>query len=760
MKKALLKTMSVLILCLLISPMQIRADNGSEDVVEITTIEELRNQEPGDGTVYKLIEEVVLTYQQDFRNQKYIQDETAGILIDDAPDGLFDPGVITTEYEIYDGITGIIGTLSEHENMLQFVPEEDPGDPTTFGNIVDPLVITMEDFVNNFMDYQSQLVTIEEVEFMVDAGETFSNGQVYEFTDGDFVGEFRTTFFGVDYINDIIPAGPLNITGLPNSRAEGDFMTARHWDDIETLTSYSVTFNIIDEEENEVDNVELEFYGETLTEAPYFFEFVAVGTHPYIAVKEGYHTATGQVNVSDDDLVYDLVMVEVDPNMVTEFPFHEDFSGDFPPEHWTHYAYGPGGWEQEDERAYHANTPEGEEADSWLVTPQIQLPEDQGMLITFFENNQFMTEEVYGYSGLMISTGSGNPEHGHFQEIYESDGNIGVGDPAETFVSLGDYEGEVVYLAFNYQGEDAHRWWVDNFEIDEAPGAIEVDNIADLRSQEVGGDLPFMITGEVVITHLQRAYRGQFFIQDESAAIVVDDPGGVIETSYELYDGITGLTGNLTEYANMLQISPVEDPGEATSPNNEIEPTEMTLADITPEHQGQLVIVRDVSFDEDDHGETFEHNTGYAIDDGTALSEIYIPNNPNSVDYIGEAVPDTPKDLIAIALEFFGNMQILPRMWDDFLEPDPDDNDTDVANLEAQPLRVYPNPANDRVYIESNGGTIDQVQVYDIQGRLLLDHPGDTSGRVQLNVSSLSPGIYVMQVSSGHTVSTQKLQIQ
>lgn len=748
MKKALLQTMSVIILCLFISPMQAWADNGSEDVVEIESIAELRDQEDDGETVYKLVAEAILTYQEDWRNSKYIEDGTAGILIDDPG------GTITTEYNIYDGIKGIKGTLSVFGNMLQFTPEEDPGEANSHNNVVDPLVISMEDFVNNFMDYQARLVTIKEVEFLVDAGETFSNGQIYEFTDGDFVGEYRTTFYGVDYIGAPIPSGELNITGLPNSRSEGDFLTARNWADIETLTAYSVEFNFIDEENNAVENVELEFYGETMTEPPYFFEEIPVGTYPYTATKEGYHTASGQVSVSDEDVVYDLVMVEIDPNMVTEFPWHEDFSGDFPPEHWKHYALGAGGWEQDDERAFHDATPDGEEADSWLVTPQIQLPEDESMLISFLENNQFMT--LYGYSGVMLSTGSGNPEHDHFVEIYESDGDIGVTDPQEALVSLGDYEGEVVYLAFHYKGDDAHRWWVDDFLIEEAPGAIEVENIAELKSQQLDGDLPFMITGEVVITNLQKAYRGQFYIQDETGALLVDDAAGIVETEHELYDGITGLTGMFTAFQEMLQLIPTEDPGPASSQGNEVEPLVVTLEDLDYAHQGMLVYIEDVYFDED-NPETFYHNESYSIYDATAEGLIRTPNEEDLFDYFGEPVPapDDAKHLIGVIHQRFDVLRLQPRMLDDFIE-----STTDVSTPERDLLRVYPNPANDRVYIENSDGAIDQVQVYNIQGQRVLDHPGDASGRVQLNLSSLSPGIYVMQVSSGQTVSSLKLQIQ
>ena len=730
-------------------PLGSMADNGNhKDVVEVETIQELREAEDDGETVYELTGEAILTYQQGWRNQRYIQDETAGIMIDD------DDGIITTDYDIYDGITGITGILSTFGNMLQFVPEEDPGEATSSDNEVEPVVITMDDFVNNFMDYQARLVTIEEVYF-VDADQTFSNGTEYDISDGETEATFRTTFYDVDYIGDPVPAGDLNMTGLPNSRSEGDFISSRNWNDIEPLDAYDVTFNVVDEDNNEIDDAQLEFYGETIESAPYFFEEIPVGTYDYTLSKEGYHTTHGQVTVADSDLTHTAVLVEIDPDMVTEFPFEETFDGEeFPPENWSHYSLGEGGWELDDGSAYHDDTAEGEQANSWLITPQIQLPDDENMLFTFFENNQFMTE--YGYSGVMISTGSGNPEHEHFQELYESDdGDIGVEDPAETLLSLGDFTGEVVYLAFNYQGELAHRWWIHEVMLDFAPGAIEVPDIATLREQEMG-DLPYIITGEVFITHQQLGYRGQFYIQDETAAIVVDDPDGIVESEYDLYDGITGLTGHLSEFFNLMQIGPTEDPGEATSQDNEIEPVEMTLADLTPEHQAQLVVVRNVHFDHDEiEEETFEDNTGYAIYDDTAESQVYIPNDPNAVDYIGEPVPETPKDLIAVVGQFQAEMQILPRMLDDFMEPT-----TSVSEIDPLDLRIYPNPATDYVTVVSSDAHLDHVRIYNMHGQLVIEQSGQELGRTQLDVASLSPGMYVIEISSGDKISTQKLQIQ
>lgn len=170
---------------------------------------------------YKVTGEVVLTFKQPFRNQKFIQDETAAILIDDLP------GVIKTNYNVGDGITGVIGSFTYFGNMLQFNPITDPGTPTSTGNVIVPEVITLDDFTGNFAEYESELVTIEAVSFS-DIGLFFANGAEYTISDASkATAKFRTTFFDVDYIKKLIPQQPCDITGICNARVDGFFFTSR-----------------------------------------------------------------------------------------------------------------------------------------------------------------------------------------------------------------------------------------------------------------------------------------------------------------------------------------------------------------------------------------------------------------------------------------------------------------------------------------------------------------------------------------------------
>jgi len=196
--------------------------------ITVADIATLRTK-PTDGTLYILTGEAFLTFQQSYHHQKFIQDATAGILIDD------NSGNITTTYDIGDGITGIIGSLGAYQGMLQFKPVLDPGAATSTGNTITPVVLTVTEFVDNFETYEGMLVRVNGLTF--DTGEEkadFTNGTVYNTSDAaSNVLKFRTTFYNVDYIGEAIPTDVQDITGIANQRT-GNYLTARFAADFDT----------------------------------------------------------------------------------------------------------------------------------------------------------------------------------------------------------------------------------------------------------------------------------------------------------------------------------------------------------------------------------------------------------------------------------------------------------------------------------------------------------------------------------------------
>jgi hypothetical protein len=203
-----------------------------ETIVQVADIASLRAQNDDNTTIYQLTGEALLSYQQAFRNKKYIQDATAGVEIDDAPAGSFNPGNITTSYEIGDGITGITGRLNTFNGMLQFVPVADPGPASSTGNTITPMVISANDFNANFENYEAMLVRVDNLTF-ADAGDNFATGTVYPTTDqlGNNV-DFRTSFFDADYIGTAIPSGPQKVAGIVTENSGTPYLTSRESSDI------------------------------------------------------------------------------------------------------------------------------------------------------------------------------------------------------------------------------------------------------------------------------------------------------------------------------------------------------------------------------------------------------------------------------------------------------------------------------------------------------------------------------------------------
>ena len=174
-------------------------------ILEVSDLAALRAVTDMDRT-YTVTGEVVLTFQDGYRNKKYIQDASAAIEIDDKP------GVITTDYNIGDGITGVTGTLENYYGYLRFHPVSDPGVATSTGNPVVPEVVTIADFKTNFKDYEAELVQLDSVGF-ADAGGAFANGDNYKVGLGNDTTVVRVHFYGTSLTGMSIP-NKADVVGL------------------------------------------------------------------------------------------------------------------------------------------------------------------------------------------------------------------------------------------------------------------------------------------------------------------------------------------------------------------------------------------------------------------------------------------------------------------------------------------------------------------------------------------------------------------
>ena len=208
------------------------ADIDADEVAptEVATLADLRAG--SEGVVYTLTGEAILTFQQDFRNQKFIEDATGAILIDDSAE------TITTAYNIGDGIIDITGTLSSFQGMLQFTPVEDPGAAFSTGNTITPQQVTVTELMANPNDYESEFVVLTEVDIDNTTNADWITGTEYALTTPDGTYNFRTTFFDADYIGQPVPTETQNISGIITERNDGDYyITSRSLADFEEFLS-------------------------------------------------------------------------------------------------------------------------------------------------------------------------------------------------------------------------------------------------------------------------------------------------------------------------------------------------------------------------------------------------------------------------------------------------------------------------------------------------------------------------------------------
>ncbi len=213
-------------------------------VASITNVTDIAALRAGtEGDYYTITQEVLFTHiRSNSRNQKYIEDATGAILIDD------NDGIITTSYNVGDGITNFKGQLSSFGGSLQFVPIEDPGATSSTGNTLTPQEVTLAQLTANPGNYESELVSVVEVTVDNSTNATWVANEVYALTQNTDNFNFRTSFAEANYISETISTDSQNIIGIINTRTSGGntnyFLTARNAADItDFLSTDSFTRN-------------------------------------------------------------------------------------------------------------------------------------------------------------------------------------------------------------------------------------------------------------------------------------------------------------------------------------------------------------------------------------------------------------------------------------------------------------------------------------------------------------------------------------
>lgn len=214
------------------------SDNPFTIIATSSTLEDLKTYSLGSKIRYT--GEAVITFIRTAnRNQKYLQDATGGLLIDDPS------GILTTTLAIGDKITGLEGTLGTYTGMFQLVPTVSSVTVVSSGNAVTVPTLTIPEYTANWAKYESMLIRIANLTFpAADGSATFAASTQYTVTDGTNNLAFYTFKAGEGnpaIVGTVIPSGNLAITGLALRYNTTIELSARSTSDFEVLSAVEKT---------------------------------------------------------------------------------------------------------------------------------------------------------------------------------------------------------------------------------------------------------------------------------------------------------------------------------------------------------------------------------------------------------------------------------------------------------------------------------------------------------------------------------------
>ncbi|MFA8450604.1 MAG: choice-of-anchor J domain-containing protein [Bacteroidales bacterium] len=156
----------------------------------------------------------------------------------------------------------------------------------------------------------------------------------------------------------------------------------------------------------------------------------------------------------------------------------------WPAEGWTTYSKENSGyqWQKNEEKAYagdacayHSEGKNEVVVEDFLITPEITVPVSG--VVEFYESNGEMS--YYEEHGLYVSTEGGDPATCTFKRISKFPDVYFGGDWGKKSVSLAEYAGQKIHLAFYYKGEYASWWKIDAVQV---YGASDIDiEVYDLK---------------------------------------------------------------------------------------------------------------------------------------------------------------------------------------------------------------------------------------------------------------------------------------
>jgi hypothetical protein len=281
----------------------------------------------------------------------------------------------------------------------------------------------------------------------------------------------------------------------------------------------------------------------------------------------------------------------------------------------------------------------------------------------------------------------------------------------------------------------------------------QVANLTALRQDVIanGEGKYYQIASNPVITYARTA-RNQKYVQDASAAILIDDVEEVLPTTFVNGDAVSNLRGKATYFSGLLQLIPSETTTVASS-GNTVFPQAVSIETLNENievYESELVYITNVSITEGDGMNMFALNTNYDLTD--SQNQIVLRTSFAEADYIDQVIPQGQSNMIVLVAKFANaagtTNQVIARSMADL------DATLSAPGFNAiAGLRMYPNPATDNLYIQTPSNQIKNVVIYSILGKEVLN----TMTTQNVSISNLNAGIYIVKVTENGITATRKL---
>jgi hypothetical protein len=416
-------------------------------------------------------------------------------------------------------------------------------------------------------------------------------------------------------------------------------------------------------------------------------------------------------------------------------PFAEDFETGTLPDGWNVYIAGVGveQWVVTNDQNH---TPGGSYAamhdygavgmeDGWLVTPAIGLPEFWDVQLSFWSYNEWPS--FYEKSSVLISVGDGNPAGGDFVEIWEA---ASVSEEwIQSEIDLTAFSGNTVYLAFRYEGDDAHSWFLDDVLIEGAPPML--DPPTNLQATVSGSDVTLTWDAREVKELLgYKIYRNEMLITPTPVSQTTYFDAGVAAGNH--FYGVSALYHNgESEKAGPVQVHIQGNHGMIQGfVRDIITNLSISSAMITALNTDNGVLTFSTPF-------------------GSHYALSLPPGNYDVTCTADGYQPFTVENMTVIENVYKSYTFYLHPVGGDFL--------TDIPYLQNEIFILYPNPADG--FVNVGGDALKEVQIMNQTGLVIL-HEKIKYFHTRIDISGLSAGLYFIKVETVNGIAVEKLIVK